>query len=200
MVGQIISHYKIVSELGRGGMGVVYKARDTLLDRDVALKFLPKDLTRDPVAKTRVVHEAKAASALDHSNICTVYEIGETDDGQMYIAMAYYDGKTLRDLIEDGPLSVETALDYALQVANGLEKAHSEGIVHRDIKPANAMVTEDGQVKIVDFGLAKVAEQTHFTQEGSTLGTAAYMSPEQICAEMPAHVSADCNYTPEFVY
>ncbi|GMQ82291.1 MAG: hypothetical protein BMS9Abin05_1737 [Rhodothermia bacterium] len=179
MIGSSISHYKILEELGRGGMGIVYKAHDTHLDRTVALKFLPRDLTRDPVAKTRFVHEAKAASALDHSNICTVYDIGETDDGQMYIAMTYYEGKTLRDLIEEGPLSVEAALDYALQVANGLAKAHSGGIVHRDIKPANVMVTSDGQVKIVDFGLAKVAEQTQVTQEGSTLGTAAYMSPEQ---------------------
>jgi len=179
MVGSRIAQYDILEHLGQGGMGIVYKAHDTRLDRIVALKFLPVDLTRDPVAKTRFVHEAKAASALDHSNICTVYDVGETDDGQMYIAMAYYDGKTLRDLIEDGPLSVETALDYAVQVASGLEKAHSGGIVHRDIKPANVMVTADGQVKIVDFGLAKVAEQTQVTQEGSTLGTAAYMSPEQ---------------------
>ncbi|GMQ82292.1 MAG: hypothetical protein BMS9Abin05_1738 [Rhodothermia bacterium] len=179
MIDSTISHYKIVSELGRGGMGIVYKAHDTHLDRTVALKFLPRDLTRDPVAKTRFVHEAKAASALDHSNICTVYDIGETDDGQMYIAMAYYEGSTLRDLIEEGPLSVEAALDYALQIASGLAKAHNGGIVHRDIKPANVMVTSDGQVKIVDFGLAKVAEQTQVTQEGSTLGTAAYMSPEQ---------------------
>ena len=179
MIGSTISHFRIVSEIGRGGMGVVYKAHDTSLDRIVALKFLPLDLTRDPVAKARFVHEAKAASALDHSNICTVYEIGETDDGQMFIAMAYYDGSTLRDLIEEGPLSIETALDWAVQIAEGMAKAHSGGIVHRDIKPANVMVTADGQVKIVDFGLAKVAEQTQVTQEGSTVGTAAYMSPEQ---------------------
>ena len=137
MIGSTISHYRVVSEIGRGGTGVVYKAHDTSLDRIVALKFLSRDLTRDPVAKARFVHEAKAASAPDHSNICTVYEIGETDDGQMFIAMAYYEGSTLRDLIEEGPLSVETALDWAVQIAEGLTKAHEGGIVHRDIKPAN---------------------------------------------------------------
>lgn len=183
MIGSTVSHYRIVDELGQGGMGIVYKAEDLRLDRTVALKFLPRDMTRDPVAKTRFVHEAKAASALDHPNICTVYEIGDTDDGQMYIAMAYYDGQSLRDLIDETPVSIQTGLDFAVQLANGLTKAHEAEIVHRDIKPANVMVTMDGVVKIVDFGLAKVAEQTHVTQEGSTIGTAAYMSPEQARGE-----------------
>lgn len=184
MIGKTVSHYNILEEIGRGGMGVVYKASDTRLDRTVALKFLPTDLMRNPVAKARFIHEAKAASALDHSNICTIYDIGETDDGQMFIAMAYYEGSTLHDLIEEGPLPIEDALNYALQLAEGLAKAHGGSIVHRDIKPANVMVTTDGQVKIVDFGLAKVAEHTQVTEEGSTLGTASYMSPEQAKGEM----------------
>ena len=184
MIGKTVSHYNILEEIGRGGMGVVYKASDSRLDRTVALKFLPTDLMRNPVAKARFIHEAKAASALDHSNICTIYDIGETDDGQMYIAMAYYEGSTLHDLIEEGPLPIEDALNYALQLAEGLAKAHGGSIVHRDIKPANVMVTTDGQIKIVDFGLAKVAEHTQVTEEGSTLGTASYMSPEQAKGEM----------------
>ena len=160
-------------------MGVVYKARDLTLDRIVALKFLPPELTRDPEAKQRLIREARAASALDHPNICTVYEVGEADEGQFFIAMACYEAETLKQKITAGPLQIPKAIDIALQVARGLAKAHEKGIVHRDIKPANIMVTSDGVVKIVDFGLAKQAGQTNLTKTGSTVGTAAYMSPEQ---------------------
>ncbi|MBI3667333.1 MAG: serine/threonine protein kinase, partial [Acidobacteria bacterium] len=179
MVGQTVSHYKILEKLGGGGMGVVYKAQDLRLDRLVALKFLPRDFGADEDQKKRFIHEAKAASALDHSNICTVHEINQTDDGQLFIVMAYYEGETLKKKIERGPLPVKEAIDFAIQVAQGLSKAHERGLVHRDIKPANLMVTNDGIVKIVDFGLAKQAGATEITKTGTTLGTAAYMSPEQ---------------------
>ncbi|MFQ5710063.1 MAG: protein kinase, partial [bacterium] len=174
-----ISHYKILERLGSGGMGDVYKAEDTKLKRTVALKFLPPELTRDQEAKNRFVHEAQAASSLDHPNICTIYEIDETQDGQMFIAMACYEGQSLKERIEHGPLPIDEALRIAIQIAQGLTKAHSKEIVHRDIKPANILTTEDGQVKIVDFGLAKLSGRTVLTQEGTTLGTVAYMSPEQ---------------------
>jgi Tol biopolymer transport system component len=180
MIGQTVSHYKILGRLGGGGMGVVYKAEDTRLKRTVALKFLPPDLTLNPEAKERFVHEAQAASALDHANICTVYEVNETEDGQMFIAMACYEGETLKKKIERGPLKMEAALDIAAQIAQGLAKAHEQGIVHRDIKPANIMVTNDGVAKIVDFGLAKLSGVTKLTRTGSTLGTVAYMPPEQL--------------------
>ena len=173
-----VSHYKILEKLGGGGMGVVYKALDARLDRHVALKFLPPLLSANELAKQRFVAEAKAASALDHSNICTIHEIGETDDGQLFIAMACYQGETLKKKIQRGPLPLEDALDYAVQTAQGLMKAHLQGIVHRDIKPANIMVTDDGVVKILDFGLAKMAD-LQLTQTGTTMGTTAYMSPEQ---------------------
>jgi len=160
-------------------MGVVYKAQDLKLDRPVALKFLPTDLTRDPEAKQRFVHEAKASSALQHNNICVVHDIDETPDGQMFICMEYLEGETLKKKIERGPLKVEEAIDLAIQLAQGLAKAHEHSIVHRDIKPANIIVTPDGVAKIVDFGLAKLSGQTMLTRAGSTIGTAAYMSPEQ---------------------
>jgi len=179
MIGKSISHYKILEKLGEGGMGVVYKAEDTKLDRFVALKFLPWHLSQSEEEKKRFIHEAKAASALDHSNICTIYEIDETEDGQMFIAMACYEGESLKEKIERGPLPLDEAMDITIQVANGLAKAHSKDIIHRDIKPANILITEDGQVKIVDFGLAKLAGRTMLTKEGTTLGTVAYMSPEQ---------------------
>ena len=178
-IGDSVSHYRIVELLGAGGMGVVYKAEDTRLKRAVALKFLPFSLLQDAEAKERLIHEAQAASALDHPNICTTYEIDETSDGQLFIAMAYYPGETLKKKIERGPLKLDEALDYAMQIAQGLVKAHAAGIVHRDIKPANVMVTSDGLVKIVDFGLAKLLGQTGVTRTGTTLGTVAYMSPEQ---------------------
>ncbi len=179
MIGQTISHYKILEKLGGGGMGVVYKAEDTKLKRFVALKFLPPDLTRDEEAKERFVQEAQAASALDHPNICTIYEIDETEDGQMFIAMAYYEGETLKKKVSGGQLPVNSIMDIAVQVAQGLAKAHQKGIVHRDIKPANILVTSDGLVKILDFGLAKLAGAIRLTKTGATLGTPAYLSPEQ---------------------
>jgi TolB-like protein len=179
MIGKAISHYKILEKLGSGGMGTVYKAQDTKLDRIVALKFLPPHLSQAEEEKKRFIHEAKTASALDHPNICTIYEINETDDEQLYIVMACYEGESLKDKIERGPLPFEEAIGIAMQVARGLEKAHSKKIVHRDIKPANILITTDEQVKIVDFGLAKLAGRTVLTKEGTTLGTVAYMSPEQ---------------------
>ena len=179
MIGKTISHYKILEKLGEGGMGVVYKAEDTKLDRFVALKFLPPHLIQAEEQKKRFIQEAKAASALDHPNISTIYEIDETEDGQMFIAMAYYEGETLKARTEHGPLSLEEAIDIAMQLAQGLARAHEEKIVHRDIKPANIMITHRDEVKIVDFGLAKLAGRTLLTKEGTTLGTVAYMSPEQ---------------------
>jgi TolB-like protein/tRNA A-37 threonylcarbamoyl transferase component Bud32/Tfp pilus assembly protein PilF len=179
MIGKTISHYKILEKLGEGGMGVVYKARDTKLDRDVALKFLPNHLSVSRQDKARFIHEAKAASALDHPNICTVHEIDESPDGQLFIVMSYYDRETLKKKIEQGPLRIEEAVDISIQIAQGLAKAHEHGIVHRDIKPANVMVTRDGVAKIVDFGLAKLGGQTVLTKTGTTIGTVAYMSPEQ---------------------
>ncbi len=179
MIGQTISHYRILERLGEGGMGVVYKAEDTKLKRIVALKFLPLELTRDEEAKERFIHEARAASALDHPNISTIYEIGETDESQLFIAMACYEGETLKKRIERGPVKIEEAIDIAIQIAQGLQKAHEKGIVHRDIKPANVIVTNEGVVKIVDFGLAKLSGQTKLTKTGTTVGTVAYVSPEQ---------------------
>jgi serine/threonine protein kinase/Flp pilus assembly protein TadD len=187
MIGQTISHYKILEKLGEGGMGVVYKAHDTKLDRDVALKFLPAELIRDYEAKERFIHEAKAASALDHNNICTIHEIGQTDDDRLFMAMAYYEGETLKDKIKHGPLKVEGTIDIAVQVAQGLARAHEAGIVHRDIKPANIMITNRSEVKIVDFGLAKLSSLTRLTKTGSTIGTVAYMSPEQARGEGVDH-------------
>ncbi len=187
MIGTIISHYKILEKLGEGGMGVVYKAHDTKLDRDVALKFLPLELTKDRDARERFIHEAKAASALDHTNICTIYEIDETDNGQLYIAMACYDGETLKDKIERSPLKVDDAIDITTQITLGLSKAHEKNIVHRDIKPANVLITTDGVVKILDFGLAKLRGLSKLTKTGSTVGTAPYMSPEQAKGETVDH-------------
>ena len=179
MEGRTVSHYRIVEKLGGGGMGIVYKAEDLRLKRMVALKFLPPEHTRDADAKQRLMHEAQAASALDHTNICTVHEIDETPDGQLFLAMAYYPGETLKKRIDRGPLEIDEALDIGIQVAQGLARAHESGIVHRDIKPANIMLGSRGEVKIVDFGLAKRLGQTGLTQTGTTLGTIAYMSPEQ---------------------
>ena len=186
MIDKTISHYKIFEKLGGGGMGVVYKAQDLKLDRNVALKFLPPHLSQDEENKKRFSHEAKAASALDHPNICTIYEIGETEPapgepgGQMFIAMAYYGGESLKEKIQGGPLPIADAIDIAIQIVQGLAKAHSTEIIHRDIKPGNILITTDGQIKIVDFGLAKLVGRTQLTKEGTTLGTVAYMSPEQV--------------------
>jgi eukaryotic-like serine/threonine-protein kinase len=180
VIGTTISHYHILAQLGEGGMGVVYRAADLKLDRTVALKFLAPEFVRDTEAKARFVHEAKAASALDHPNICTIHGIEETPDGRLFIAMACYQGETLKDMIARGPLDLATAVAIASQVAQGLAKAHGLGIVHRDIKPANVFVTEDGLVKLLDFGIAKLAGQTQVTRTGAVLGTVHYMSPEQV--------------------
>jgi tetratricopeptide (TPR) repeat protein len=187
--GTMISHYRIMKKIGEGGMGVVYEAEDTKLRRHVALKFLPPDLTRDPVAKQRFMYEAQAASALEHSNICNIHEIDETQDGQLFISMACYEGETVRKKIERGPLQLEEAIDIALQVAGGLNEAHRKDIVHRDVKPANIIVTPQGQVKIMDFGLAKLADRTRLTKTGTAMGTVAYMSPEQAHGEDVDHRS-----------
>ena len=183
MIGRTVSHYKILEKLGGGGMGVVYKAQDTRLDRPVALKFLPPDLTRDPEAKERFIHEAKAASALQHANICTIHDI-EEHDGQLFIVMDCYEGETLKSRIAKGQLRIEDATDLAIQIAQGLQKAHEKGIVHRDIKPANILITTDNVAKIVDFGLAKLTGRSVLTKSGTTVGTVAYMSPEQARGEL----------------
>ncbi len=179
MIGKTISHYKIVSELGRGGMGVVYKAEDLTLQRIVALKFLAPHVVTDEEHKKRMLHEARATAALDHPNISTVYGIEEAE-GHTFIVMAFIEGESLSDRIESGQMDIIEALDIATQTARGLSKAHAAGIVHRDIKPGNILITGDEQVKIVDFGLAKLASQTRLTQAGTILGTMAYMSPEQV--------------------
>jgi serine/threonine protein kinase len=187
MIGKTISHYKILEKLGEGGMGVVYKAQDTKLKRTVALKFLPPELTRDAEAKERFIREAQAASALEHPNICNIHEINETEDGQLFIVMACYEGKTLKQKLADGPLPVEQAVNIATWIAQGLARAHEEGIVHRDIKPANIIITHRNEVKILDFGLAKLAGQARLTKDTSTLGTVAYMSPEQVSGKEVDH-------------
>ncbi|MFC2084407.1 protein kinase [Bacteroidota bacterium] len=193
MIAKTISHYKILEKIGSGGMGVVYKAQDLKLDRFVALKFLPPTFSLDDEAKQRFIHEAKAASSLEHPNICNIHEIDETEKspdaagGQLFIAMAFYEGETLKNKIEKGPLKIDEAINIVTQVAEGLNKAHQKNIIHRDIKPANIFITDDGIVKILDFGLSKVTGQTQLTQMGSTIGTAAYMSPEQARGEKVDH-------------
>ncbi|MBN1895838.1 serine/threonine protein kinase [bacterium] len=183
MTPNTLSHYKILEKLGEGGMGIVYKAEDIRLKRKIAVKLLPVELTRDQDAKKRLIREAQNASSLDHPHIGTIYEIDETDDGRLFIAMAYYEGQTLKQKIDKGPLKMNEAVEWAIQVAEGLAAAHQKEIVHRDIKPANIMITPGNMVKILDFGLAKLQGQTQYTREGTTPGTIAYMSPEQLRGE-----------------
>ena len=178
MIDRTISHYKVTGVLGEGGMGIVYKAEDTKLERTVALKFLASHLLEDEEGHARFIREAKAAASLDHPNICTVYEIDEVE-GETFIAMAYLEGQTVKAKIAERPLKLDEALDIAIQTAQGLQAAHEKDIVHRDIKSANLMVTPQGQVKIMDFGLAQLAEGSKLTKTATILGTPAYMSPEQ---------------------
>jgi eukaryotic-like serine/threonine-protein kinase len=184
MIGRVVSHYKILEKLGEGGMGVVYKAEDTRLHRTVALKFLPSAVGEKD--KARLVREAQAIAQLDHPNICTVYEVDEAE-GSPYIAMAYVEGMTLKARIESGPRSIPEVLDFARQIGRGLQAAHRKQITHRDIKSSNIMLTPDGQVKIMDFGLAKLAGRTQLTRDSSTAGTVTYMSPEQARGEEVDH-------------
>jgi serine/threonine protein kinase/sugar lactone lactonase YvrE len=182
--GRTVSHFQIGEPLGTGGMGVVYEAEDTRLGRSVALKFLAPELVRDPAAKARFLNEARAASALDHANLCTILEVGESEDGLLFLAMPRYEGESLERRIARGPLPVEEAFDIAVQAARGLAKAHQNGIVHRDVKPANLFLTADGAVKILDFGIAKlIGEGGGPTLLGSVLGTPSYMAPEQTRGE-----------------
>ena len=183
MIGSTVSHYRVLRSIGVGGMGIVYLAEDTRLSRKVALKFLPPIIAQEPSARARFLREAQAASALDHPNVATIYEIGDWER-QLFIAMAFYEGETLRERLERGPLAVPEAAAILGQLSTGLAAAHRAGIVHRDLKPANIMLTRDGQVKILDFGLAKIMSDsartaTHLTNPGTVMGTVAYMSPEQ---------------------
>jgi excisionase family DNA binding protein len=182
MIGTTILHYKILEKLGEGGMGIVYKAHDTKLEREVAIKFLPRQIATNAQERERFKIEAKAAAALNHPNIATIYAIEEADD-DLFIVMEYIHGRELKEIVDTNPLSIENALNYSLQIVEGLQTAHEKGITHRDIKTANIMITSKGQVKIMDFGLAKVRGGAQVTKVGTTLGTAAYMSPEQARGE-----------------
>ena len=188
MVGQTISHYHIVEKLGEGGMGVVYKAHDTTLNREVALKFLPPHISKAGVERERFLQEAQAAAAINHPNICTIYEIHE-DAEQPYIAMEYVDGLTLRTKLQSGPLTIDDAIHYGVQIGEALQEAHSKGIVHRDIKPDNIIITDHGIVKIADFGLASLTNDMRGSEYRTVAGTTAYMSPEQLRGEHIDHLT-----------
>ena len=189
MLGRVISHYRVVEKLGEGGMGMVYLAQDLTLGRSVALKFLSLSLGINDSYRQRFMHEARAASTLDHVNICTIFEIGETEEGLLFISMAYCEGETLKEKMNRGPLPLGEAVDVCVQVAQGLDHAHGHGIVHRDIKPSNLIITNHGIVKIVDFGLAKLSGQPGLTKPGMIVGTPAYLSPEQSRGEEVDHRS-----------
>jgi len=180
MIGQTVSHYRIVDLVGAGGMGVVYKAEDTRLGRTVALKFLPLELTQDKDARERLRIEAQTASALDHPNICTIHEIDDTADGRVFVAMSFYDGQSLKERIAEGPLPIAEVIRLSIDLARGMAAAHDAGVIHRDIKPANVMLTKRGDLKIVDFGVAKNLDRTELTRTGVTVGTIAYMAPEYL--------------------
>jgi serine/threonine protein kinase len=178
MDDKFISHYRIIGKLGAGGMGVVYRAEDTKLGRTVALKFIAPREIESAEEKARFLHEAQAAASLGHPNICVVHEIDEAD-GRLFMAMEYVEGESLKDRVARGPLKIDEALDVAIQIAQGLDAAHRKSVVHRDVKPANIMIESSGLVKIMDFGLAKMSGRSKLTKTGTTLGTVAYMSPEQ---------------------
>jgi serine/threonine protein kinase len=181
MIGSQISHYRLLSKLGGGSMGVVYRAEDTRDRREVAFKFLPFDLRDDQVARDAFVDEAQASSSIEHPNICTIHDIGNAEDGRMFVVMTLYEGQNLKQRLEGGALPVAEAVSIVRQIADGLAAAHERGIVHRDVKPANILLTHEGGVKIVDFGLARVVSQGRpgLTQIGASMGTPTYMSPEQ---------------------
>jgi len=187
MINKKVNQYKIIEKIGQGGMGVVYKAHDTKLDRMVALKFLPVGMSLSEERNKRFLNEAKAASALHHNNTCTIYEINETSDGQLYIVMPAYSGQSLDTLIDRGPLDLQQALDIAIQIGKGLKAAHEHKIIHRDIKSENIVITDEGQAVIMDFGLARREETSTLTKAGETLGTVPYMSPEQVTGKEIDH-------------
>lgn len=187
MIGKSISHYQIQEEICQGGMGIVYKAEDTKLNRSVALKFLLPNLTNDNEASERFMNEARTASALDHPNICTIHEINENENGQLYIVMTHYEGKTLKEIIRQDPVDINMVFTIASQIADGLQAAHKKGIVHQNIHPGNIIITSEGQAKIMDFGLAKLSGQSRKATAGSPMGTVAYMSPEQVLGELIDH-------------
>ena len=200
MIGKTVGHYRITAKLGAGGMGEVFLAEDTRLDRKAAIKFLPADLADDPERRQRFLTEAKAASALNHPHVCVVYDVGETEDGLPFIAMEFVEGQSLDELVKQGPLEISRVVEIAVQVADALDAAHSRRIVHRDIKPDNISLNERGEVKVLDFGLAKrmlqdgadplgKTEDVQQTQDGQVLGTPRYMSPEQALGKAVDHRS-----------
>jgi len=184
VIGKKIAHYKILEKIGEGGMGIVFKAKDLALNREIALKLLPISLNNDPEARNRFILETQAASALDHPNICAIYDIKETDDGQLYIVMAHYRGATLKQIIEEKKQDTKKTLIIVLQILKGLALAHRMGIIHRNIKPANIILTVNNEVKILDFGLARFTRGSELSEDSWTLDRVAYMSPEQVSGDL----------------